>query len=217
MLFLVGTRDSNIKNGTIPNESCPKCEEKNTLHFSIYRKYVYITLIPLFPVGKSVYIKCNHCQESFDYEDLSENAQLQLRNEKLDRKIWMFSGSILILLAIIYNINSCANNQNETDIFIKTPTVGDIYNLKFSNGYYSNMKIDRVTKDSIYTTHNDFNAYLPHEVDDLDKAENYSNRKVSYSKKGLIELYKNDEIIKIRRSKYPIETKESEYKIPLTK
>ncbi|MFW0736198.1 hypothetical protein [Flavobacterium sp. T12S277] len=216
MLFLVGTQNSNIKNGTISNENCLKCGTKNTLDFSIYRKYVHITQIPLFPVGKLVSIQCNYCEENFDYEDLSENSQLQLRKEKLDHKIWMFSGSILILLVIIYTINNYANNQKETDTFIKTPTVGDIYNLKFSNGYYSTMKIDKVTKDSVYTTHNDFNAYLPNEIDDLDKTENYSNREVSYSKKELMDLYKNDEIIKIRRSKYPIKLQEPEYKIPLT-
>lgn len=205
MIFLVGTKDSNIKNGTIVNEKCPKCHSKNTLQFSIYRKYVCITLIPLFSVGKSVFIKCSHCGESFDYEDLSENSQFQLRNEKLAPTIWMFSGSIILALYLIFAIYSYFDKKDEAAILVKNPVVGDIYNLKLSNGYYSNMRIDKVTKDSIYITQNDFNAYLPYEIDDLDKEENYSNRKFSYSKKDLIQLYKNDEIIKIRRSEYPTE------------
>jgi hypothetical protein len=205
MIFLIGTQDSNIKNGSILNERCPKCKTENELHFSIYRKYTHITLIPLFPVGKSVFIRCGHCEERFNYEDLSENGQLKLRNEKLDHSIWMFSGSIILALFFIFTINKYLDKKNETSLLIKNPIEGDIYNLKLSNGYYSNMRIDKITKDSIYTTHNDFNAYMPYEVDDLDKAENYSNRKVSYSKTALIQLYENDEIIKIRRSKYPIE------------
>lgn len=218
MLFLIGTRDSNVKNGIILNEKCPKCETADSLQFSIYKRYVHVTLIPLFLVGKSVFINCIHCNENFDYEDLPENAQFKLRNEKLENSFWMFSGSIIILLFIANSLNNYINDQNETETLIKTPHVGDIYNLKFSNGYYSTMKIDKINADSIYTTHNDFNAYLPYEVDDLDKAENYSNKKISYSKKELLQLYKNDEIIKIRRSKYLLEPDSVlEYQIPMNK
>ena len=111
----------------------------------------------------------------------------------------------------IFTINNYFDKKEETRLLIKNPAKGDIYNLKLSNGYYSNMRIDKVTKDSIYTTHNDFDAYLPYEVDDLDKAENYSNRKISYSKTALLQLYENDEIIKIKRSEYPAEPQKSEY------
>ncbi|KUJ59835.1 hypothetical protein AR687_21020 [Flavobacteriaceae bacterium CRH] len=217
MLFLVGTRVSNVKNGTLLNEKCPKCNTENELYFSIYKKYTHITLIPLFPVGKSVFIKCYNCEENFDYEDLSESSQQKLRNEKLDSSIWMFSGSAILALFLIFTINNYFDTKNETSLLVKNPVKGDIYNLKLSNGYYSNMRIEKVTKDSIYTTHNDFDAYMPYETDDLDKPENYSNRKVSYSKKALIQLYENDEITKIKRSKYLTEPQELDYQIPLSK
>ncbi|GGF15190.1 hypothetical protein [Flavobacterium limi] len=199
MMVLVGTRDSNIKNGIILNEKCPKCNEENTLHFSIYRRYTHLTLVPLFPVGKTVFINCNHCDENFDYEDLSESIQLKLRNKKLDATPWMFLGSIILAGFIIFSISNYFEEKDETGILIKNPIEGDVYNLKFSNGYYSNMRIDKVTRDSVYTTHNDFDAYMPYEVDDLDKSENFSNQKVHYSRKDLLKLYQEDEIIKISR------------------
>ncbi|MBB4803382.1 hypothetical protein HNP37_003457 [Flavobacterium nitrogenifigens] len=198
MLFLIGTKDSNIKNGFVKNEICPKCNIENTLHFSIFRRYVYITFIPLFPVGKIVNIECTSCKNWFYYEDLSLEGQEKLRNEKLKNSIWMFSGTFVLLLFLAYCINNYFQNQNQIDILIKEPLVGDVYNLKFSNGYYSTFKIDKITSDSIYTTHNDFDTYMPYEIDDLDKAENYSNKKVSYSKNDLIKLYNSGEIIKIR-------------------
>jgi len=201
MLFLVGTRDSNIKNGVILNEKCPKCNTQDTLHFSIYKKYTHVTLIPLFPVGKSVYIRCSHCEENFDYEDLSESAQLQLRNEKLDNSIWMFSGSIIIALFLIFTINRYFENKDEAGVLVKNPMQGDVYNLKLNNGYYSNMRIDKITVDSVYATLNDFQAYMPNEIDDLNKPENYSNRKVYYSRKDLIKLYQENEILKITQKK----------------
>jgi hypothetical protein len=199
MMILVGTRDSNIKNGTILNEKCPKCNQENSLHFSIYRRYTHLTLIPLFPVGKLVFIDCDHCKETFDYEDLSENIQLKLKNEKLGTTLWMFFGSIILVAFIAFSIFNYFDKKDETNILIKNPIEGDVYNLKFSNGYYSNMRIDKVTKDSVYTTHNDFDAYMPYEVDDLNKVENYSDKKVYYSRKDILKLYQENEIIKITR------------------
>lgn len=198
-MVLVGTRDSNAKNGIISNEKCPKCETENALHFSIYKRYTHLTLIPLFPVGKYVNIQCSNCKESFEYEDLSENIQYQLKNQKLKSSIWMFTGSIAIALFVIFTINNYTQKKDETSVLIKKPIIGDIYNLKFSNGYYSTMRIDKVTIDSVYTTQNDFNAYLPYEIDDIDKPENYSDGKVTYSKRDILKLYQEDEIIEIKR------------------
>lgn len=199
MMLLVGTRDLNVENGTLLNEKCPNCKSENTLHFSIYKKYTYITLVPLFPVGKYVNIECRECREVFDYDDLHENAQETLKNIKLGSSIWMFTGSIILALFLIYSINNFLNNKDKTSVFIKNPIEGDVYNLKLSNGYYSTMRIDRVTKDAIQSTQNDYNAYLPYEVDDIDKTQNYSDRKINYSRKELNKLYEDGKIIKITR------------------
>lgn len=199
MLILIGTRSSNVKNGSLLNEKCPKCETQNSLNFSIYREYVHLTLVPLFPVGKKVFINCNHCNENFDYPDLNKNSQQKLADEKLKSPILLYLGSFIIVLFLLFSVKEYYENNNETKKLIQNPIQGDVYNLKFNNGYYSNMKIDKVTKDSIYTTQNDFNVYMFYEADDLDKPENYSNRKLNYSKKDIIELFNKGEIIKVKR------------------
>jgi phage FluMu protein Com len=201
MIFLIVTRDSNIKNGALLNEKCPKCKIENALNFSIYKRYTYLTLIPLFPVGKLLTVQCSNCKELFDYEDLSGEIQEKLKNQKIQNPIWMFSGSIILVLFLIFTINGYFQNKNETSILIKNPIKGDIYNLKISNGYYSNMKIEKVTADSIYIVDNDFKAYMPYDVDDLDKPENYTNQKKSYSKKDILRLYEDNQILKISRKR----------------
>lgn len=198
-MVLIGVRDSNVKNGKILNSKCPKCESTDSLNFSIYKRYTHITLIPLFAVGKFVNIQCSSCNDFFDYEEMSETGQIQLRNEKLKKSIWMFTGTILLTISLLYCLGSYISQKEESKILIKTPAKGDVYNLKFSNGFYSNMKIEKITEDSIYTIHNDFNAYMFYEVDDLDKPENYSERKVNYSKKDILALFEEGEIIKITR------------------
>jgi ribosomal protein S27E len=201
MMVLIGVRDSNGKNGKILDSKCPKCQSANSLDFSIYRRYTHLTLIPLFPVGKFVYIKCSCCNEFLDYEDLTEKNQLQLKNEKLKNSIWMFSGILILICALVYGINYYLNIKNETLNYINNPKRGDIYNLKDSNGYYSTMRIDNLTNDSIYGILNDYNAYLPTDLSDIDIPENYSNKKVKYSKKDLYLLKKNNQIFSITRKK----------------
>jgi predicted nucleic-acid-binding Zn-ribbon protein len=200
MMVLIGVSDTNVKNGQILDSKCPKCDSPNSLDFSIYRRYTHLTLIPLFPVGKYVNIQCSNCNEFFDYDDLNEQSQLQLKKEKIKSPLWMYSGCILLVLSLLFFVNNYLEAKDKSAIYLENPTVGDIYHIKFSNGYYSTMRIDQVTKDSIYTVHNDFEAYLPYEIKDIDKQENYSKRKINYSKTEIEKLYKEGEIIEISRN-----------------
>lgn len=204
MMVLIGTRDSKIKNGKIVDFNCPKCESKTSILYSIYSRYIHITLIPIFPVDKIIDTQCNNCKEIFEYDDLPENIKTKLQNEKennnLKTPIWTFSGLIVLAGFITFWIYTYIQTNDKTKVFIQNPTFGDVYNLKFSNGYYSTMRIDKVTRDSVYVTQNDYNAYMPYEVDEINKPENYTNRKVNYSKKDLLDLHQKEEIFSITRN-----------------
>nr|WP_315178174.1 zinc-ribbon domain-containing protein [uncultured Flavobacterium sp.] len=204
MMVLIGTRDSKIKNGKIITVECPKCESKASITYNVYSRYTHITLIPIFPVSKIIDLECNNCKEIFGYENLSEDIKIKLQNEKeiniLKTPIWMFSGLIILVGYITFWMYTNIQTNDKTNVFIQNPILGDVYNLKFTNGYYSTMRIDQVTKDSVYATQNDYDAYLPYEVDEIDKPENYTNRKVKYSKKDLIILHQEDEIFSITRN-----------------
>lgn len=198
-MLLVGVRNFNLKNSLISDSKCPKCEANDSLNFSIFRRYTHITLIPLFPVGKYVNIECSNCKGFFDYDNLNENDQLKLKNEKLKSPILLYTGSILLIVSLFYLLNIYIKKKDESAILIKKPLIGDVYHLKYSNGYYSSMRIDEITKDSIFTTQNDFEAYLPYEIKDIDKPENYSKTKIHYSKIEIAKLYKEGEIIEVSR------------------
>jgi hypothetical protein len=204
MIVIIGTRDSKIKNGKITATECPKCESKASIMYNVYSRYIHITLIPIFPVSKIIDAECNNCKEIFEYENLSEDIKIKLQNEKeintLKTPIWMFSGLIILVGFITFWIYTNIETNDKTNVFIQNPTLGDVYNLKFSNGYYSTMRIDKVTTDSVYLTQNDYNAYMPYEVDKIDKPENYTNRKVKYSKKDLLHLHQEEEIFSITRN-----------------
>jgi hypothetical protein len=203
MMVLIGTNETCILNGTISNIECPNCNFHSALNYSIFTRYTSLTLIPLFPVGNTINIECNNCSKEIDFDDLDENTKTKLIDEnkktKQKRPIWLFSGIIILICFIAFYSISYFQTDNEAKVLIKKPTFGDVYNLKFSNGYYSTMRIDKITNDSVYVTQNDYNVYLQSEVEEINKTENYTNRKINYSKKDLLKLYDNDEIFSITR------------------
>nr|WP_315252682.1 hypothetical protein [uncultured Flavobacterium sp.] len=202
MMVLIGTNETCLLNETISNIKCPNCNFHSSINYKIFTRYTSLTLIPLFPVGNTVHIECNNCSKEINFEDLDENTKIKLidENKKTNqrRPIWLFSGIIILVCFIIYYFFSLYQTDNKTKALVKTPAFGDIYNMKSSNGY-SSMRIDKVTKDSIYATQNDYKVYLQSEVEEIDKPENYTDSKINYSKKDLLKLWDNDELISITR------------------
>jgi hypothetical protein len=203
MMVLIGTNETCILKGKISGIECPNCNFYSSVEYNIFTKYTSLTFIPLFPVGNTINIECNNCSKEIDFEDLDENTKIKLieENKKTNQKrpIWLFSGIIILICFIVFYFVRLYQTDNETAVLIKTPTSGDIYNVKFSNGYYSTLRIDKVTNDSVYLTQNDYNVYLQSEVEDINKTENYTNQKINYSKKDLLKLYDKDEIFSIAR------------------
>lgn len=203
MMVLIGTRTSLIQEGHITNVDCPKCANKNSLTFRIYSKYVQITFVPLFAVGKIFECECSNCNKEFDFEDFSENEKQKIRNQKEIKEAetpwWTYIGIVILTGFIIFSINSYFDNNELTKERIKNPTAGDIYILKLDTGYYSTLKIDSITHNKIYTTENDFEFYSSSDIDDIDNPENYTTKKETYSKKELLELFEKDIITSIQR------------------
>ena len=202
MIVLAGTTSYNQKTATVEGE-CPECHTWATFTYRVLRRYTHLTYLPLFPVDTIIKTQCNHCNSIFDYDKLPENIR-----EKMQRKesqshfstpIWMYAGIILLIAFLVY----CGYNyfvaKDKTAEWITNPIAGDVYDIKFANGYYSTFRIDKTTTDSVFSTANDFNADLFYETDEIDKPENYTVRKESYSKTDLKKLYEEGSIISIKR------------------
>lgn len=204
MMVLIGTNETCVLKGKISEIECPNCNSNSSIDYSIFTRYASLTLIPLFPVGNLINIECNNCSREIDFEDLDENTKIKLidENKKTNKRrpIWLFSGIIILICFIAFYFVNLSQTDSETKVFIKTPAFGDVYNIKSSNGYYSTMRIDKVTNDSVYLTQNDYNVYLQSEIENINKTENYTNRKINYSKKDLLKLFDNDEIFSITRN-----------------
>ena len=201
MIILIGTNDRIIKKGEADNVICPHCNSNSTIKYNIHNKYVFITLIPLFPVEKYASIDCNTCNKEIKLKDLDENTltRLAAENNNLKSPIWMFSGSFIFVICLIYGFYNYFKSDSKTDLFIKNPIINDVYYMKDTKGYYYTYRIDKITKDSIYSTENDYKVDSPYDIDDINISENYSNKKNHFSKEDLMKIYESNKIISIKR------------------
>lgn len=202
MIFIVGTNETKIKSGTVNAVTCPSCKAVSTFNYTIFSEYAHLTLIPLFPVKKRAEIYCCHCENVIDFNDLSDEdlQKFSTENDNLKNPIRLFLGSIILVLCGLYFGYQYYKSSDATSKLISDLKNYDVIYIKKSSGYYTTQRVNQVTDDSIFTTANDYEAYLSNEIDDINKTENYTNNNLKYSKDAILKMYQNDEIISVKRN-----------------
>ncbi|RUT72010.1 zinc-ribbon domain-containing protein [Flavobacterium cupreum] len=203
MVFYYGTKATNLRNGQIINVDCPNCNTNVSMIYSVFGKYGHLYLIPFFPIKKLTFAECNSCKKTFEQKELPAPIQQKLEGEKEKNKvktpIWMFSG--LFLIAAIIGLVSYSSHQTDLDTasFIKDPKAGDIYYLDSVEGYYTTLKINQVSKDSLTVFLNDMEIGSKTEMDKIDIDKNYT-KKSNISKKDMLKLYNEKKIYEVKRN-----------------
>jgi hypothetical protein len=202
MIVLIGTKESNIQSGKLKTVCCPRCN-KESLYYTISSKYVHLTLIPLFAVGKLFESKCNNCNTPFAFEDFNYEEQQKILEQDEIRKAkspcWNYLGLIILIGISFYWGNLLIETNENAKNLVDNPMIGDVYQLKSKKGYYPILKIDSVSNDSVYLLENNYYSNLPYDFDDVDKPENYSKNKVDFSKKDIKSMLDKDDIVTVKR------------------
>ncbi len=203
MIFYFGTKASNLKNGQIINVDCPNCNSNVSMVYSVFGKYAHLYLVPFFPIKKMTFAECNSCKKTFEKFELPSNIQTKLEREnekdRVSTPIWMFTGLFVIALIVALCFYSSHQTDANSEKYIKNPKVGDIYYLKSSKGYFSTMKVNNVSKDSINALINEMEIDKKSNIDEIDKDTNYKNA-YSFSKKDILKLYNEENIYEVKRN-----------------
>ncbi|MEC4005667.1 zinc-ribbon domain-containing protein [Flavobacterium sp. SUN052] len=202
-MIFYGTKATNLKNGQIINVDCPNCETNVTMKYSVFGKYAHIYWIPLFPTSKITVAECNSCKKTFEYKELPESIKTKFEREKeknpVNFPVWMFSGCFVIAALVgfgVYKSNETEKNEAE---YIKNPKVGDVYCIKVSDAHFTCSRVDKIVKDSLFLTDNDYETDQTTGIDEIDIAKNYTNQKETLSKKEVQDAYKSEKIFAINR------------------
>ena len=202
-MVFYGTKASNLKNGQIINVDCPSCEANTTMKYSVFGKYGHLYWIPFFPISKITVAECNSCKKTFEYKELSDGIRTKFEREKEKNPIkfplWMFSGLFVIAALVGFGVYTSGETEKKEAGYIKNPKVGDVYSIKNAEANYTSARVDKIDKDSIYVTNNDYETDQTTGIDEIDVPKNYTIEKEVLSKKEIQVAYKNEKIFAITR------------------
>ena len=110
----------------------------------------------------------------------------------------MFSGFGVVALLVALAMFISGQTKDNEQAYLKDPKAGDVYSFKVDKEY-STMRVDKVTKDSVYITYNDYIVDQSSGTDKIDIDKNYTLEKDVMTAKDLQELYKKETIYSIDR------------------
>ncbi len=201
-MIFYGTRASRLKDGKISRVTCPNCSNETSMTYSVFGKYAHIYWIPLFPYKKITILECDHCKKTFEINqfagEIGNKLQIEKERNPAKFKIWHFSGLLIIAGIIGLALYFGKQNEKEEKSYLENPQVGDKYEYESSKGFYSIMKISKVTNDSIYFLLNEMETNKKSGINDIDKSSNY-NETDGYTKSEISNYYKEGKIYEINR------------------
>lgn len=174
-MIFYGTKAAHLKSERVSGVKCSHCDQQTPHNISIYGKYAYLYWIPVFPMSKKGVSECQNCKATLEPKEMSEQLRLKYDNVKRDVKTpythWIGTFILSILIGFVFY----AGAQHEKDVveWIANPQQGDIIEYK-PTGYYSTLKVTRVTNDSIFFAPNKYEIEKRRKVYKIDKAENYA-------------------------------------------
>ena len=201
-MIFYGRKATKIKEGMLVNVNCPNCEDGRSMRYVIFGKYAYLYWIPMFPMGKEYVLECVNCQKTYNLKELPDPIKEKFKLEKADAKypLWYFSGLAVLAVIIAFLMYAGKQNAENEKRYIEDPAVGDVYALETpQKGYYSTMKINKVTADSIFVIYNDVSIDKKSKTYKIDKPENYTTEFDGYSKAEIKSLFAKKTIYDVDR------------------
>jgi hypothetical protein len=205
MLIFFGKRASHTKTGILEYETCPNCGQQGQIICSVYGEYAHVFWIPIFPLGKSIYAQCQHCNTSWDISqmppDIRKAAYLFMKNQRTS--IWHFTGLILIALLLVFLFFGAQQTKKNTAEFMADPQVMDCYYIRYTDdGMYSTMRIEAIEGDTVYFAVNEYVIKGRSNIDKINIEENFDTEELYPIAKSDLNLENEEGITldKIRRN-----------------
>lgn len=198
-MIFYGARSSSIQNGVIKNVDCPHCQANVDMSYSIFGRYVHIYWIPLFPIGKQQILECKTCKASYELKNLPESIKQKFYAEqKLNpAKTPITHFSLLIIVGILVTCGFLYTLKTNSDSkgFAENPQIGDVFFETTDSGKYSTSRVTKVTADSVYVTLNDMEISQKSKISKINVDSNFTTNKAAYSRKQIIDFYKDGKTI----------------------
>jgi hypothetical protein len=190
-----------IQTGKIRNTNCRNCKQKDSLEYRVYGGVIRILFIPTLPNRRITKVFCTACQNEFNLKEFNDTVLQTIRYEKSKKSVklplWQFSGMIILISILSFGIYTGIQMNKLEKVYIQHPKKDDIYKVNL-NGQYSTLKINNITKDSIFVLLNKFTLNTYKGLNEINIDKNYTTLK-SFSRKEILTMYNENTIYEIIR------------------
>lgn len=202
MIFF-GLKSKTLKKGVLSNVLCNYCEEESNMEYDIIQKYFHLYFIPFIPLKKEDTICCSNCGGVYVNKNIPKSLSVKLErikeNNVIKTPIWAFSGLIILTLLICWAPYQSSKYDEKEDDYILNPKKGDVYFLNYKPGHYTTLRIDKVDSQQVYFTLNDTATSKYTKIFGILSETYYTNKKGTYTRQQIKDLFKKDSIISITR------------------
>ncbi|WP_286265029.1 tetratricopeptide repeat protein [Thalassotalea atypica] len=95
--------------------------------------FFFLEYLPFVPLGKELVLTCNHCQHTLENKRLDVKLYKSLKRGlfKLYHILPMYTGLVLMILALCYWQYQAYQKELQTQAYITSPKVNDFYFLNY--------------------------------------------------------------------------------------
>lgn len=160
MLFLFGTRNTDIATAPLPGLACAHCHTPEALSCTVFSRYVHLFWIPAFPIGKTSVTVCQHCKQVLTLREMPPAYQAPVRAIQQAAQTPLTHFALLILVGAVVLIGFGISFFSKPGT-AAAPTataapgpeaVGARYqfNVTDDGRQYALIEVTRVTADSVH-------------------------------------------------------------------
>ena len=210
-MIIFGTREARLHTKTFDDGFCTQCGQKGTITCTVFSKHVHFFWIPFFPVGKREVIWCTNCGHEYNHASITAPIlQKQMVNFSRSQKapFWQWTGLLLMIVFMGFTMISGFRETRNTQLFMESPQIGDVYCVKHDNKVYTLMSIHSIENDSVFFIANKYTMSLKSEAKQLHRDAFYDhNYLYGYSRDELKKLFYEDRSILTIWRNLPYQTK----------
>ncbi|GEM_PF-661744 len=204
-MIIFGTRSKVLLNkASRAVGNCGYCGTVNSIFGYKQINYFHIFWIPVFPYKSRIMTVCNHCRQVREQRSIDPQTMQQILQDGLPKtSLGYFAGLIVLLLFVGSAVAAGISSSRSTDDYLKTPAVGDVYEIKHeANGksYYTLYRITKVGTDSIVFAINDYEAEGRNGLRKLKQQHNSSySEQVTVARTDIATMKSKRQIVGIER------------------
>lgn len=182
-------------------KKCPHCGTSGTTEMRVLGEYAHFYWIPIFPLSKKGVSQCQHCKQKLEYKDMPSAFQMEYEAMRSEVKtpVWQFVGLGVFACVIALAVYQSKEGDKNDLIFLNSPQVGDLYQIKSAPGNYTLLRVAAVHGDTIGVNNNAMEVSKLSGLHRIDEPQNFYELVEPMLKSDLLEMHKNGDLIGVKR------------------